>query len=496
MSPATAAHQDRSFFGHPRGLATLFFTEMWERFSFYGIRAIIILFMTAAVTQGGLGFPVERASALVATFLSSVYLASLLGGWMADRILGTRQAVLFGGIGIALGNVLFCVPNLIALYIGMASIALGTGLLKTNASVMVGSLYAPDDRRRDAGFSIYYMGINTGSFLAPLICGYIGQRIDFRAGFAAAAAAMTLGLIQYVLSRGHFGPATDAPSDPAERSKALRQLGIGGGAFAALVLALIALNASGMMTITVESIANAFGLILIAIVVGVFGFLLAGKGWTSDERKKLWAIFGLFCASTIFWSLFEQAASTLTLFADRDTENRLLGIEFPSSYFQSFNPIFIIVFAPVFAWLWLKLGKREPSVPVKFALGLLGAALGYAVLIPAAEMVAGGNKAPAIFLTLTYLIHTFGELCLSPVGLSAMTRLAPARVGGFIMGVFFLSISAGNYLAGRVSGLYASMSTTQLFTAVTIVGLVAAALMFVAKGPLERMSAGDGAKVS
>lgn len=483
------SNPDTSFFGHPRGLSTLFFTEMWERFSFYGLRAILILFMTAAAAKGGMGFAETKASAVIGMFLGSVYLTGLVGGWFADNIVGMRLAVLYGGIGIALGNAAVAIPGPVPFYIGLVLIAFGTGFLKPNVSAIVGTLYAPEDTRRDAGFSIYYMGINLGAFIAPIICGYLGQKIDYHLGFIAAAVGMLVGVVQYMFGWKRFGPSVEPPPAGPKREQALRKLWVALGIAAILAGAVYVMATTGLVELTAEIVSDAFGLILVVIVIGVFAVLLLMKGWTSAERKRLIAIFGFFVAATIFWSLFEQAASTLSLFADRNSDNRIWGWEFPSSFYQILNSLFIIGLAPAMGWLWVKLGKREPSVAAKFSIGLLLAALGYLVLVPAAGMTANGAKVTPWFLTMTYLFHSIGELCLSPVGMSAFTRLTPSRIAGLTMGIWFMSIAAGNYLAGKVSSFYTQMSLTQLFTAVTAVGLAVAVLMFILRGPIERLSA-------
>jgi proton-dependent oligopeptide transporter, POT family len=487
MNPATPSpSEDRSFFGHPKGLSTLFFTEMWERFSYYGMRAILLFFMTATVAKGGLGFTDAEASAMIGLFLGSVYLLSVPGGWISDKLIGMRKSVLYGGIGIAAGNALLCIPQRWAFFVGAVVIAIGTGLLKTNVSAIVGTLYSKQDARRDAGFSIYYMGINLGALIAPLICGYLGQTIDYRMGFAAAAVAMTGGLLQYVAGWKQFGVEAEAPKVVQRRH--WTQFWTAVAAFLAAVAGLFVLSLLGIFSPTVELASNAFGIFLIVVVIAIFGYLLTSNSFSRQEKGRLRAIFGLFLASTVFWSLFEQAASTLSLFADRNTDNRIFGQEFPSSYYQTLNSLFIIGFAPAFAWLWTKMGNRQPSVAVKFALGLVGAAAGYLVLIPAAGITDGGSKVGPYFLVATYLFHTWGELCLSPVGLSAMTRLTPTNMGSFVMGLWFMSIAAGNYLAGRVSGFYSTMSLGQLFGTVAAAGIACALLMFLAARPLEKMS--------
>jgi proton-dependent oligopeptide transporter, POT family len=494
---------DTAFFGHPRGLSTLFFTEMWERFAYYGMRAILILFMTASLADGGLGFDVGRAGAVYGTYVALVYMLSLPGGWVADKILGLRKSVLLGGVLIMLGQMCLATPGASLFYPALAFIILGTGLLKPNVSAIVGDLYGRDDHRRDAGFSIFYMGINLGAFLSPLVVSTLAQSPWFKGvlssmgiapetswhwGFGVGALGMFFGLIQYVLGWKHLGDAGARPSiDPASSAgqAARRQIWIGAAVLVAVVGLVAYLVRSGV--VSVESVTNAFSWLYAVIVVAFFVWLFAFGEWSRDERKRLVVIVVLFAGAAIFWSAFEQAASTLNLFARDNTNNSIFGFSFPSGAFQSVNALMIIALAPVFAWFWVRLGNHDPSSPTKFAFGLLFVGLGFAVMIGAAQAAAGGARVSPMWLTVTYLLHTIGELCLSPVGLSSMTRLAPDRVKGMMMGVWFLAASVGNLIAGRVAGLYQSFSLSQLFGAVTAFAIVASLVMFALVAPIRRM---------
>jgi POT family proton-dependent oligopeptide transporter len=481
---------DRGFFGHPRGLSTLFFTEMWERFSYYGMRAILILFMTTAPAAGGLGFDTASAGAIYGLYTSMVYMASLPGGWIADRLIGQQRAVLIGGVLIASGHFSMAFPSLATFYLGLFLIVIGTGLLKPNISAIVGQLYAPGDNRRDAGFSIFYMGINLGAFLAPLVCGYLGQRVDWHLGFAAAGVGMVLGLVQYVLTGKSLGeaglrpaPAKSAAAAADLKRRATRWIVLTGGG-----VVLFGLGAfTGVLPVTATQIADAAGYFLLITTLAFFGWLFFGGDWTPAERGRLYVVGVLFLAAALFWSAFEQAGSTLNLFADRSTRTTLLGWNFPSSWFQSLNSLFIISFAPIFAWLWIWLGRREPSTPTKFSLGLIGVGGGFAVLVPAAGLAAGGALVSPMWLTVAYLIHTIGELCLSPVGLSAMTKLAPARIVGLMMGVWFLASSVGNYIGGRFAAFYEAWPLPNLFAAITAFGLGAGLLLLAFSRPIRRL---------
>jgi len=494
---AIPSEYDHAFFGHPRGLSTLFFTEMWERFSYYGMRALLILFMTAAPATGGLGFNTSTAGAIYGLYTAMVYMTALPGGWIADRLIGPQRAVLYGGILIACGHFSMAIPSLSTFYIGLALIVIGTGLLKGNVSVIVGRLYQPADERRDAGFSIFYMGINLGAFLSPLVCGYLGQRVSWHVGFASAGVGMVLGLVQYVAGRKYLGEAGAHPADPGspealarQKSQAVRwSVPIG----AAIVL--VGLGAlSGVVPVTAVQVADAAGYGLLALSAGFFAWVFLSGGWTRVERNHLFVIFVLFVGYALFASAFEQAGSTLNLFADRNTRNSAFGWDFPSSWFQSANPLFIIAFAPMFAWLWVRLAQRgaEPPSAAKFGGGLLLLGAGFAVLVPAAIIGQNGVLVSPWWLTVTYLLHTWGELALSPVGLSAMTKLAPVRIGGLVMGVWFLGLSVGNYIGGRVGGLYESLPLPGLFGAVAAFSIAAGVVMLIFARPLHRLS-GDAA---
>jgi POT family proton-dependent oligopeptide transporter len=481
---------DRAFFGHPRGLATLFFTEMWERFSYYGMRALLILFMTAPLASGGLGFDTASAGAVYGLYTSMVYMMTLPGGWVADRLIGQRRAVLYGGIIISLGHFSMAVPSLTTFYFGLFLIVIGTGLLKGNVSVIVGQLYSAGDQRRDAGFSIFYMGINLGAFIAPLVCGYLGQEVNWHIGFGAAGAGMAIGVVQYLLGSKYLGDAGMRPA-PAASPAALVQLRnrvVIGSAILILVIAAFGYATySGLLPITINQVADGAGYFLLISTLLFFGWLFTSSGWTPQERKQLYAIGVFFLAAALFWSVFEQAGSTLNLFADRDTRTELFGWPFPSSWFQSLNSLYIIALAPVFAWIWIRLGSREPSTAAKFAVGLIFVGAGFAILIVAARLAQQGIQVSPLWLAATYLLHTIGELSLSPVGLSAMTKLAPARIAGLMMGVWFLATSVGNFIAGRLAGFYEAMPLPDLFGAVALFAIVAGAIMFALVPSMKRL---------
>jgi len=484
------------FFGHPRGLSTLFFTEMWERFSFYGMRAILLLFMTAPAAVGGLAWGTAKAGPIYGLYTSLVYLTALPGGWIADRLIGQRRSVLIGGIVIALGHVSLIVRSTPFFFLGLFLIICGTGLLKPNISTMVGGLYGPEDTRRDAGFSVFYMGINIGAFAAPLVCGFLAQSVQFRAflqghgldpnscwhwGFGAAAVGMTLGVIQYVLGGRRLGTTGLAPStDAATRVRDRRNLLIGGA-----VVALLAV----ILWVQPFAVTDVMSYLLPLVPILYFVYLFNQK-WEPQERKHLWAILAFFLFASLFWSAFEQAGSTLNLFADRFTRDTILGFQYPPSWFQSVNSAFLWMLAPVFAWLWIALGRRrrEPSSPTKFAYGLFFVGAGFLVMVGAAlaSGPAGGKVTPMWLLTV-YLLHTIGELCLSPVGLSTMTKLAPARVVSQMMGVWFLASALGNFIGGRVAGVFEKFPLPQIFGAVFGVCMLFTLIAVILIRPIKRL---------
>ncbi len=424
-------------FGHPRGLSTLFFTEFWERFSYYGMRSILVLYMTAPVVQGGLGFEVKTAATLYGTYTMWVYLTGLPGGLAADRLFGAKLAVLIGGIVIVFGHISMVFHSLTFFYGGLTLIAIGTGLLKPNISTMVGSLYGENDPRRDSGFSLFYMGINIGALLAPLSVGYLAQGESFKRfltsmgfdpatswhwGFGAAAVGMTLGLFVYLRNRKpleHVGNRVTRPEKKAAQK-------VGGSA-----------------------------------------------PLTAGDWKRIGAIFVFFLFTILFWAAYEQKGASLNLFARDLVRNEVFGMRFPSSFLQSCTPAFVILLAPFFSYLWVRLGTRQPSSPVKFTLGLVFIGLAYCLLVPAAWMTGQGRISP-LWLVGLYFLEVIGEMCLSPVGLSTVSKLAPVKLVGIMMGVWFLAAAFGNKLAGFLSTFFVANNPTQL---VKLYGAIAVGLL-------------------
>jgi POT family proton-dependent oligopeptide transporter len=502
-----APERDTRFFGHPRGLSTLFLTELWERFSYYGMRALLILFMTAPIAAGGLQFDAAKAGVIYGSYTALVYMMTLPGGWLADRFLGQRRATLYGGVVIMLGHISLAIPSIATFYLGLGLVIIGTGLLKANVATMVGQIYAPEDERRDAGFSIFYMGINLGALTAPLVCGWLAQSEQFKGiltaagispelswhfGFGMAAVGMFFGLVQYLGGWKHLGNAgmdPVAPESDAARVRQRRQLQLGIVAVIAIVGLLVTLSRFGIIHFSAEGLGNAFGVLLLLITVAFFLWLFVSAQWTRAERKRLVVVLVLFLAATVFWSVFEQQGSSLNLFAQRNTDTRMLGHPFPPSWFQSVESVFLVLLAPLLAWVWIRLGKRDPSSPAKFTVGLFFVAAGFGVLFLASQFAQTGLKVSPLWLTGTYFLFSIGELLLSPVGMSAISKLAPARIVGLTMGVWYLALSVGSYLGGRVASLYERFTLPQLFGTVGLYALAATVLMALAIRPIQRMLA-------
>ena len=476
------------FFGHPRALATLFFTELWERFSYYGMRAILILFMVAPENIGGLAFSVPKAAVIYAIYTGCVYLACLPGGWLADKFLGLQLATLVGGIVIMFGHICLALLSDYGFYGGLTLVAIGTGFLKPNISALVGTLYGDNENKRDAGYSLYYMGINIGAFSAPLLCGWLAQSESFRLvlgengidpnsswhfAFAAAAIGMGFGLTAYVRGSDVLSNYIKRPSlSDFEKRQALQNIVTYGITAIIVSFFVFYLSHVNVLELSTQMVGNAFGFLLLAITASFFYKIFANPDWEQGERKNLYLITILFIAATIFWSLYEQGGSTLNLFAEKSTDNIFLGYQFPSSWFQSLNPIYIICLAPVFAWLWSSIGNESLSNIGKFAIGLLFMGFGWAIMIFAALEVQNGILVSPLWLATMYFLHAIGEMFVSPVGLSAVSKLAPKTMTGLTMGIWFLASSIGSYVGGRVAGLYDAFSIADIFATLTLVAVV------------------------
>jgi proton-dependent oligopeptide transporter, POT family len=511
---STLEFSGQTAFGHPKGLMTLFFTEMWERFSYYGMRALLILFMTKAIVDGGLGFDDKTAGAVYGLYTMGVYLLALPGGWLADRLFGLKKSVWYGGIIIALGHFMMALPGFqrwflgasdvkdalstldtTSFFLGLILIVFGTGLLKPNISSIVGQLYPVGSSKRDAGFSIFYMGINIGGFIAPIACSTVAE-YDMHLGFGLAGLGMVFGLIQYKLTGGALEGYGEAPVVKTEAEiqsqKKLKSLTTIIGLVGIVVIAILF---TGVIPINASEIAGASGSVIAVVGFGYLGYVIVFGGLKRPDQKKVGVIAVLFIFSALFWSGFEQAGSTLNLFAERFTDRTILGWAMPTGYFQSINSLFIIIFAPFFAALWVWLGRKnlEPSSPLKFTFGLLLLGIGFFVMYFATKIAASGELAAPSWLIITYLLHTFGELSLSPVGLSLVTKLAPNGYGGQMMGIWFLSVALGNLFAGIIAGEasggseegLAAMPDQFMLIVYTVIG--SALVLFLLKPILRKM---------
>jgi proton-dependent oligopeptide transporter, POT family len=486
---------------HPRGLYVLFFAEMWERFSYYGMRAILLLFLIDNV-RGGMGLSTVEGAAIYGLYTSSVYLLSLPGGWIADNILGQKKAIWYGGLTIMTGHIILAIPGGTPLFfLGLATVALGTGLLKPNISSIVGELYPEGGARRDAAFSIFYMGINLGSVLGIFIVGGLGQQINWHVGFGAAAVGMLLGLVvfrygsqKYLRGLGEVPPAKIESAESTKKSSTDKKIGY--SLIALLIGFLAALQLTGTIDMsTAQGLAQAIGVIIVSVSSFYFLFILIAGGLTLVERRQVFVLIVFFLAAALFWSGFEQAGSSLQIFAEKYTQRTIWNWEIPSSWFQNFNGTFILIFAPVMASLWIFLSGKgfNPPTSVKFALGLILLGVGFFVMELAAKEAITGNLTSPLFLTFTYFFHTIGELCLSPVGLSTFTKLAPKRYVSQLMGIWFVAASLGNLIAGLFAGNFDESNVLQmpaLFNQVTLFSIGFGVLLLVFWKPVRNWMGG------
>jgi POT family proton-dependent oligopeptide transporter len=486
---AAPATPGATLFGQPRGLATLFLTEMWERFTYYGIQAVLILFMVAAVSRGGLGLDDKTSSSIFGLFLGSTYLLGLLGGWIADRLLGAQRAVISGGILIAAGSVLLAIGNQAIFFLGLLVNAMGVGLLKPNVSAIVASLYPEGGARRDAGFSIFYMGINIGaalgSFFVPLCAAAFGWRV----AFALPALFMTLGVAQFLWTRSYLGAAGLQPAH--ERRGSWTPVVVFLAAVAVIVILALTRTVTLDAAVLVRAASWGYGLLALAYFV----YLLFFAGLTAVERKRALVMVALFVASATFWAGYYQQGGSFNLFAERYTDRHIFGWQMPAGVLQAVNPFFVITLAGVFAALWIALGKRgrDPLASAKFGVALIFLGLGFLVMYFAAQHVLAGQLVLPTWLVLTYLLHTCGELCLSPVGLSYMSKLAPPRFVGQAMGVWFLSLALGGNLAGVLTGQYDAShleSLPGLFLKIFWYGVIGGAVMLLLTPLVKKLMAG------
>lgn len=468
---------DTAFFGQPRGLSTLFFTEMWERFSYYGMRAILLFYMYYAVSRGGLGMSQTIAASIMSIYGSLVYLSSVVGGWLSDRVWGSRRTVFIGGVLIMLGHIALALPfGLTALYFSIALIVSGTGLLKPNVSDMVGGLYAPEDKRRDAGFSMFVFGINLGAAIAPWLVpwaagGLGGSRMNFHAGFALAAIGMFFGLIQYFYGgRKYLSKDSLYPNDPIDQ-ETLRPVLIWSAMIVVVVGIILALMAV-MQELNITNIITLITVIAVLLPIAYFVMMLNSRKVTKVERARVWAYIPLFIAAAIFWGIEESGSVVLALFAEQRTILHIGRWQFAAANFQTLNPVFIMILTPLFVWLWDH-WKEQPSAPGKFAAGLIIAGLSYAwMALPGIIHGTTSGRVSPFWLVGSWMIVEIAEMLISPIGLSVTTKLAPRAFRSQMMSMWFLADAAGQAVNSQIVKYYSSANEVPYFLAVGLVSVL------------------------
>ncbi|SIT93070.1 peptide MFS transporter [Edaphobacillus lindanitolerans] len=480
-----ASVPQRGFFGHPKGLFTLFFTEFWERFSYYGMRAILVFYMYYEVKNGGLGLSEPLALSIMSIYGSLVYMSGIIGGWLADRVFGTSRAVFFGGVFIMLGHIALAIPGQLTMFfISMVLIVIGTGLLKPNVSTIVGDIYPEGDNRLDAGFSIFYMGINLGAFISPLIVGELMKK-SFHLGFGVAAVGMFIGLVLFLITKkknlGLAGTQVPNPLSSEEKKK--------WGIYIVVAAAVIGIALAVMIPrgwVTIEGMVALVGVLGILIPTIYFIVMYRSPKTTSAEQSRLLAYIPLFIAAVMFWAIQEQGSTILARFADKRTDLDAFGFHISPAWFQSLNPLFIITLAPVFAWLWVKLGDRQPSIPKKFSIGLLFAGLSFLVILLPGQLGGADALVNPLWLVLSYFLVVVGELCLSPVGLAATTRLAPAAFSAQTMSLWFLSNAAAQAINAQIVKLNTPETETLYFGTIGGLSIVLGIILFLVAPKLVR----------
>lgn len=481
----------KGFFGQPKGLFTSFFTEFWERFSYYGMRAILLFYMYEEVVNGGLGIEDGTARSIMAVYGSLVYMSGIIGGWIADRLLGTQRTVFYGGILIMFGHIALALPfGITALFVSMFLIIIGTGLLKPNVSNIVGDMYSAKDIRRDSGFSIFYMGINMGALIAPFIVGTLGQNYNYHLGFGVAAVGMFIGLIVFIVTRkkylGLAGTYVANPLEEGEKKKVFTRFGIG-------LVIIIIVGAIGITTgiLTINRFTYLVSFLAIIIPTIYFIVMYRSKKITKDEKPRLLAYIPLFVAAMAFWAIQEQGSIVLADYANKRTELHFMGLDIASSWFQSLDPLFIILLAPVFAALWMKLGIRQPSTTRKFSFGLIFGGLSFVIMVIPAMIHSGTDTlASPLWLLLSFFIVVLGELCLSPVGLSATTKLAPAAFSAQTMSLWFLSNASAQGINAQIVKLFRPETEVAYFGIIGGIVILLGVILFLVAPKIQRYMKG------
>lgn len=480
---AAAPQHEKTFFGQPRVLANLFGVELWERFSFYGMQGILLIYLYYSAARGGLGIDEGDATSIVGAYGGLVYLSTILGAWMADRLLGGERTLFYAAILVMVGHIaLSLLPGLLGVGVGLVLIAVGSGGVKANATTLVGTLYAPDDDRRDAGFSLFYLGINLGALVGPLLTGLFQDEFGFKWGFGLAAAGMAFGLVQYTIGRHQLGDAARAIANPLPRAMYPRVIGIAVGA----ALLVVVLAVTGVLQADRLS-AIVVGLSVVA-AVGYFALMLTSRLVDEVERKRVIAFIPMFLASAAFWSLYQQQFTVVTIYSDKQLDRDIFGWTMPVSWVQSINPVFVVILSGAFAALWTKLGPRQPTSPVKFAMGTGIMGIAFLLFIP----ISGGgpNSAPLLGLVGILFVFTIAELLLSPVGLSLATKLAPRAYHTQMVALFFLSVALGTALSGTLAGYYDENNEVPYFGILGAVAILFGVLTFLIAKPVSKLMGG------
>lgn len=482
-SDAVSPASDTGFFGQPRALAHIFGVEMWERFSFYGMQGILLIYLYYSATEGGLGMPETVAAGIVGAYGGAVYLSTILGAWVADRMLGAERVLFFSAIVIVAGHIaLALLPGFIGVGVGLVLVAVGSGGLKATATSVVGTLYAADDARRDGGFSLFYLGINLGAFLGPILTGLLQTSIGFHWGFGLAAVGMVAGLVQYSFGRRGLPDAAREVPNPLPR---------GHYAMVGIIVAVAVIVVVGLVLVGViraDNLALVVIVVVIVAAVSYFAVILSSRRITGEERSRVWGFVPLFITSVAFWALYQQQFTVLTVYSDKRLDRDLFGWEMPVSWVQSINPVFIIVLSGLFAWLWTRLGTRQPSTPVKFALGAI--IMGGAFLLFLPFVGGGANSTPLLAIVGILFVFTVAELLLSPVGLSVATKLAPHAFHTQMVALFFLSVSLGTALAGQLATFYDPSNEGPYFLVLGLIAVAVGALLLLAAKPVLRLMRG------
>jgi len=476
------ARLDRGFFGHPRALANLFGVEMWERFSFYGMQGILLIYLYYSVADGGLGISKTTATGIAGAYGGSVYLATILGAWVADRVLGSERTLFVAAIGVMAGHIALAVlPDLLGLGVGLVLIALGSGGVKANASAVLGTLYTPEDERRDGGFSLFYMGINIGAFLGPLLTGLLQSHWGFHYGFGLAAIGMAVGLVQYTLGRHRLPDSSRHVPRPLEAAERWRWAAIGLGVLVLIVVACL------IGVITSDNLADVVLIITVLAAVAYFVVMLISRQISGVERSRVWSFLPLFIVNAVFWSLYQQQFTVVTEYSDERLDRDLFGWQMPVSWVQSINPVMIITLAPVFALIWTRLGPRQPSTPVKFAVGTILMGIAFLLFVPIPK---GENNAPLLALAGILLVFTLAELFISPVGLSLSTKLAPEAFHTQMVALYFLSVAFGSAMAGKLAGYYDWQDENPYFLILGLTAVAVGLVLLALTQPIRRLMAG------